>query len=90
MRRMICEIYDDRPEMCREYPRADSYMPTSCGYFFPGDGTRRGSCDPECEGACCKVAREGGEPEAAPMPEEAGGEPCKHLVYVDESSGSEG
>ena len=82
-RRWVCEIYDNRPEVCKEYPRADSYIPQSCGYFFPGDGSRRGSCDPECEGACCRVPRRDGEPEGDNLPEIAGGMPCKYLVEVD-------
>jgi len=77
---MVCEIYEDRPEMCRNYPRPDSYIPPSCGYFFPGDGTRRGQCDPECEGACCKSPRRDGEPLGDYLPEISGGMPCKYLV----------
>ena len=79
----VCGIYDKRPKRCRDYPRADSYQPESCGYFFPGDGTRRGRCEEECDATCCKLPREKGEPGGAAMPEVAGGLPCKHLEYTE-------
>lgn len=81
----ICAIYEERPKECREYPRLDDYLPRSCTYFFAGDGTRRGGCSEECEAACCMLPRVGGEPGGAAMPEVAGGEPCRHLEYVEEA-----
>jgi hypothetical protein len=35
------------------------------------------------------VPRVGGEPGGTSMPLEAGGEPCKHLVWVDEDKKKE-
>lgn len=77
----VCSIYDQRPEMCRKYPVISSPMPSECTYTFPSSEDRQGDCS--CGvGACCAIPREGGEPEGAPLPSEAGGEPCKHLVWV--------
>ena len=59
-------------------------MPDVCTYKFPGGGTgaREGEC--ACDmGACCATPREGGEPGGNPLPEEAGGAPCKHMVWED-------
>lgn len=84
-RTFVCEIYEDRPEMCKEYPKEDSYMPPSCSFFFPGDGTRQGTCDPECEAACCRVPRRNGEPLADYLDEISGGMPCKHLIEKEPS-----
>lgn len=35
------------------------------------------------QGACCAIPRENGIPGGVPLPEVAGGEPCKYLVYTD-------
>lgn len=80
-----CGIYEDRPQICRDYPTAGHYIPPECTYTFPGgDGHREGEC--ACGvGACCSVPREGGEPGGTPLPELAGGQPCKHLVWVQET-----
>jgi Fe-S-cluster containining protein len=76
-----CGIYEKRPEVCRKYPTIDHYIPPQCTYYFAGT-ERRGECS--CgESACCAVPREGGEPGGAPIPEIAGGEPCKHIVYEE-------
>lgn len=56
----------------------------SCGYFFPGDGTRHGKCEVECEAACCKMPRLDGIPDNPALPEAAGGLPCRYLEYTDE------
>lgn len=77
-----CGIYETRPEVCRAYPTVYHYMPNECTYTFPegGLGARHGDCS--CgAGACCAIPREGGEPGGTPLPEEAGGQPCKHLVW---------
>ncbi len=29
---MICGIYEDRPQICREYPYENSALPRQCGY----------------------------------------------------------
>jgi len=79
---LVCGIYDKRPEVCRQYPNRYSYMPDSCGYFF--SDKREGCCYLECQAACCMEPREGGEPGGAPLPDIAGGEPCKYLISVDE------
>jgi len=79
----ICGIYSKRPEACKKYPQADSYQPESCGYFFPGDGTRHGRCEPDCDSSCCRLPRRNGEPGGAALPEIAGGLPCKHLEYTE-------
>lgn len=78
-----CGIYETRPELCRIYPTVNHWTPDVCTYSFPyGDGTREGEC--ACEvGACCATPRQNGEPGGTPLPEEAGGQPCKHLVWVD-------
>jgi hypothetical protein len=76
-----CGIYDQRPEMCRRYPESGSYIPQSCTFYFTEAG-RQGSCDPDCNASCCFLPRLGGEPGGAPMPEIAGGEPCKHILYI--------
>jgi hypothetical protein len=78
-----CAIYERRPDICKDYPRLGHWTPAECTYSFPHDDERReGEC--ACEvGACCNTPREGGEPGGAPLPEEAGGEPCKHLTWVD-------
>jgi hypothetical protein len=80
---LICGIHDTRPDVCRNYPRHDSYMPESCGYRFTG-GKRKGGCYMECQAECCMLPRQDGEPGGAPMPEIAGGIPCKHLIDVDD------
>lgn len=79
----VCGIYEKRPDVCKTYPRANSYQPDSCGYFFSGDGTRQGRCEEECDSSCCRLPRQGGEPGGAPLPEVAGGEPCKYLEYTE-------
>jgi hypothetical protein len=84
MSHLICGIHDERPDVCKNYPRHDSYMPEPCGYRFTG-GKRKGGCYAECQGACCMLPRQDGEPGGAPMPEVAGGIPCKHLIDVEES-----
>lgn len=78
-----CGIYETRPEICRTYPTASHWTPKECTYTFPyGDDRREGECT--CNvGACCATPREGGEPGGTPLPEESGGQPCKHLVWVD-------
>jgi hypothetical protein len=80
----VCGNYENRPQSCKDYPKADSYQPSCCGYFFPGDGSRRGRCEEDCDSTCCKLTRAGGEPEGAATKEDDGGEPCKFLVYVEE------
>lgn len=82
-----CGIYEDRPEMCRDYPRIDHWMPSECGFHFAGT-ERGGACD--CGiAACCMAARQNGEPGGAPIPETAGGLSCKHVVWVDEPAEQE-
>ena len=83
-----CGIYEQRPEMCRRYPEWGSYIPSSCSFYFAG-GERQGRCDPECDAACCFLPRQGGEPGGVPLPEIAGGEPCKHITYVDSPGAGE-
>ena len=76
-----CAIYEKRPQVCRDYPKVDHYIPPECTFTFVGD-QREGEC--ACDvGACCAIPREKGEPGGAPMPNVAGGLPCKHLVWVD-------
>jgi len=80
-----CGIYEDRPKLCRDYPQVYHYIPDECTYWFAG-AERVGNC--ECGvGACCSVPREGGEPGGAPLPDMAGGLPCKHLVWNHEEDG---
>ena len=80
---LVCSIWEKRPQVCRDYPKYDSYIPESCGYHFRGS-EKMGCCYLECQAACCMLPRQGGEPGGAPLPEIAGGEPCKHLIDVDE------
>lgn len=76
-----CAIHETKPQVCVDYPKADSYLPPECAYTFP-DGEREGTCS--CGvAACCDSPREGGEPGGASMPHVAGGEPCKHLVWEE-------
>lgn len=76
-----CSIYEDRPQICVDYPEVDHYIPSECTYTFTGS-ERHGEC--ACDvGACCAIPREGGEPGGAPMPSISGGQPCKNLVWVD-------
>ena len=80
-RHAYCSIYENRPEVCRVYPKVDHWIPSVCTYYFQGE-ERKGSCD--CGiGACCAEARAGGEPGGAAMPGVMGGEPCKYLAYRD-------
>jgi hypothetical protein len=77
-----CAIYDKRPQMCVEYPKLESYIPPECTFSFIGE-RREGLC--ACEiGACCAVPRVDGEPTNPSLPEEAGGLPCKYLVWVEQ------
>lgn len=49
-----CLIYEDRPQVCRDfpsYPRENKNYP-SCTYWFDSDGMK-GECS-RC-GECCKV-----------------------------------
>ena len=76
-----CGIYEDRPKVCREYPKIDHYRPKECKFYFIGND-RLGSCD--CgKGACCAIPRQDGVPGGAPLPKVGGGKPCKHLVYEE-------
>lgn len=76
-----CAIYENRPKVCIDYPTVSHYQPPECTYHFVG-AERQGEC--ACDvGACCAIPREHGEPGGAPLPEEAGGEPCKHLVWKE-------
>jgi|PlaIllAssembly_1097288.scaffolds.fasta_scaffold00109_14 hypothetical protein len=79
----LCGIHDHKPEFCKKYPQSTSFVPQSCGFYFLGDGIRRGACRIECEASCCRVPRMNGDPDGASIPEAAGGTPCKHLVWTD-------
>ena len=84
---LVCGIYEKRPKVCREYPQAGHYTPDSCGYWFANSmdpSGRKGDCYLECQASCCMLPRQNGEPGGAPLPEIAGGEPCKHLINVDD------
>lgn len=79
-----CGIYEQRPEICKDYPKIDHYMPEECTYTFTGD-KRGGSC--ACDiAACCNTPRENGEPGGAPIPSIAGGKACKHLIWEEGDS----
>lgn len=76
-----CGIYESRPQVCRDYPKVDQFMPEECTYTFVGS-ERRGDC--ACNiGACCNLPRTGGEPDGAPLSALAGGKACKNLIWVD-------
>lgn len=78
-----CGIYDQRPELCRQYPNIAEYIPRECTYTFPDGRTREGEC--ACGvGACCSVPRRDGEPTGQQLSEEDGGQPCKHLIMIEE------
>ena len=81
---LLCGINDRKPSVCKKYPQAGSWVPDSCGYRF-SEGERKGDCYLECQAACCMEPRVGGEPGGAPMPEIAGGMPCKHLISSDKA-----
>ena len=74
-----CGIYNDRPDFCKVY-----FTPSGCTFTFEGD-VRKGECQPDVclENNCCNYPREGGEPEGVSMDSLIGGEPCKHLVWVE-------
>jgi len=77
-----CAIYENRPALCKNYPVVESYIPPECTFTFIGS-ERRGTCS--CNiGACCAIPRIDGEPLNPSLPEEAGGLPCKHLVWKEE------
>lgn len=79
-----CGIYAERPRVCREYPKIDSWTPKECTYTFY-NGERYGKCD--CGvAACCAVPREKGLPGGSDLPASAGGLPCKHLVVESEKT----
>lgn len=80
---LICSIWETRPQVCRDYPKYDSYIPESCGYYFTG-GEKKGGCYLECQAQCCMLPRQDGEPGGAPLPEIAGGLPCRYLEDVDD------
>lgn len=77
-----CEIHEDKPQRCVEYPTAGDWIPSQCGYYFDHDGKRLGACDCD-EGACCAVPRGNGDPTGVALPEEVGGKPCRYLVWED-------
>jgi len=81
---LVCGIYDERPEICKRYPESGSYTPERCSFWFDAEGNREGECDPHCQASCCMLPRLGGEPGGAPLPEIAGGMPCRYLISVDE------
>jgi hypothetical protein len=82
-----CSIYEERPQVCRVYPKVDHYLPEECTYTFVGSD-REGDCS--CDvGACCRMPREGGEPGGTPLPFIAGGLSCKHLVWEDKPKSKE-
>lgn len=87
-----CGINDEKPQICKDYPKLGEHLPASCTYTFVG-GERQGECHPEeCqEDNCCATPREGGEPGGTTTPL---GEPCKHLVWEEreevEKTASEG
>jgi hypothetical protein len=74
-----CAIYEDRPQLCRDFPTAENRsIPQECTFQFI-DGERFGECD--CGvGACCAVPRVNGDPEGDQLPADEGGLPCQHLV----------
>lgn len=74
-----CGIYEQRPQVCKDYPKIDHYLLEECTFTFIGH-EKRGEC--ACGiGACCNSPRENGEPGGTPLPSLAGGKPCKHLVW---------
>ena len=79
---LVCGIHDKRPDVCKNYPRADSYITDTCGFRFTG-GKRKGGCYADCQAACCMLPRQDGEPGGAPLLEISGGTPCKHLIDVE-------
>lgn len=87
---LICGIYDERPEVCKRYPEPGSYTPPGCSFWFDAEGQRGGECDPGCQASCCMLPRLGGEPGGAPLPEIAGGMPCRYLIVVDKHPGLSG
>lgn len=80
---LICGIYEERPDVCKKYPERGSYQPQGCTFYFTEEG-RKGDCDPYCQAACCMLPRQDGLPGGAPLPEVAGGRPCKYLITVEQ------
>lgn len=79
-----CGSYDSRPQFCRDYPQVHDFVPPGCTFSFLG-AERQGSCQPEVcqQNICCGYPREGGEPEGKSLDSMIGGEPCRHLVWVE-------
>lgn len=75
-----CSIHENKPEICKKYPEVDSWRPSECTYAFDDKGQRQGSCSCD-KGLCCATPRAGGVPGGASIPAEAGGLPCKYLVW---------
>lgn len=80
---LVCGIYEERPDVCKKYPERGSYQPQGCTYYFTEQG-RQGDCDPYCQAACCMLPRADGLPGGAPLPEIAGGRPCKYLITAEQ------
>lgn len=80
-----CKIYENRPKFCQDWPQPYHILPEGCTYSFVGS-ERFGECNPRScqENNCCGWPREGGEPQGKPLDPYIGGEPCKHLEWVDE------
>lgn len=81
---LVCGIYEKRPPVCKRYPWPESYLPESCGFRYTR-GERQGGCYLECQASCCMMPRQNGDPGGVPLPEIAGGMPCKHLITVDKA-----
>jgi|SaaInlV_200m_DNA_6_1039755.scaffolds.fasta_scaffold10665_6 hypothetical protein len=79
-----CGDYESRPQFCKDYPQVTDFVPSGCTFSFLG-AERQGSCQPEeCQqDICCGYPREGGEPEGTSLDAMIGGEPCKHLTWIE-------
>jgi hypothetical protein len=49
-----CLIYDERPVVCKHFPRvpADLLEFPRCTYSFDKEGVLQGECNPDCSDCC--------------------------------------
>lgn len=52
---MVCKVYQDRPEICKQFPLTKGEIAEwpGCGYWFDEKGERHGECYIECPHICC-------------------------------------
>jgi len=58
---MACDIYDKRPQICKQFPLTPGEIKEfpGCTYWFDAMGFRRGYCDPRCAECCVDIILDG-------------------------------